>query len=111
MKNSDLSKPQMEGVQYCIRCCIPATQEGVKFDEMGICQACQSSEQKIHINWVEKDKELRKIFADAKAKAGNNYDCIVGISGGKDSTISIACADESLWNEAACSDAQSQLVQ
>lgn len=89
MGNTDLKKPQMEGVQYCIRCCIPATQEGVKFDEMGICQACQSSEQKIHINWVEKDKELRKIFAEAKAKAGNNYDCIVGISGGKDSTFQL----------------------
>lgn len=89
MKDKNYGKPQMEGIQYCIRCCIPSTQEGVKFDEMEICQACQSSEQKIHINWVEKEKELRKIFDDAKAKAGNNYDCIVPISGGKDSTFQL----------------------
>ena len=87
MNDDRYGKPEMEGVQYCIRCCIPATQEGVKFDELGICQACQSSEQKIHINWVEKEKELQKILDDAKAKAGNNYDCILPISGGKDSTF------------------------
>lgn len=89
MKDPNYGKPQMEGIQYCIRCCIPATQELVKFDEMGICQACQSSEQKIHIDWIEKEKELRKIFDEAKSKAGNNYDCIVPISGGKDSTFQL----------------------
>ena len=89
MNNENSGKPIMDGVQYCIRCCIPATQEGVKFDEMGICQACQSSEQKIHINWVEKEKELRNILKQAKANAGNNYDCIIPISGGKDSTFQL----------------------
>ncbi len=89
MKDKDYGKPQMEGVQYCIRCCIPSTQELVMFDEMGICQACQSSEQKIHINWVEKEKKLREILENAKAKAGSNYDCIVPISGGKDSTFQL----------------------
>ena len=66
---------------------IPESLEGVKFDEMGICQACQSSEQKIHINWVEREKKLREILETAKSKAGNNYDCILPISGGKDSTF------------------------
>lgn len=82
-------KPLMKGAQYCIRCCIPETQEGVKFDEMGICQACQSSEQKIHIDWRKKETELRQIFDAAKAAAGSNYDCIVPISGGKDSTFQL----------------------
>jgi N-acetyl sugar amidotransferase len=81
--------PLFPQLKYCARCCIPETQEGVRFDEMGICYACQSSEQKIHINWVEKEKELRKILEDAKSKAGNNYDCIVPISGGKDSTFQL----------------------
>ncbi|MEO8665768.1 MAG: N-acetyl sugar amidotransferase, partial [Ignavibacteria bacterium] len=89
MSNIDLSQPQLDGIQYCIRCCIPSTQELVKFDEMGICQACQSSEQKIHINWVEKENELKRILKEAKDKSGNNYDCIVPISGGKDSTFQL----------------------
>ena len=79
----------MDNVVYCTRCCMPETQEGIKFDEMGICQACQSSEQKIHINWIEREKDLSKILEDAKAKAGNNYDCIIPISGGKDSTFQL----------------------
>ncbi|MDD1667141.1 MAG: N-acetyl sugar amidotransferase [Methanomicrobiales archaeon] len=76
-------------LKYCSRCCMPETQEGITFDEMGICQACQSSEQKIHIDWVKREKALRKILSEAKAKAGDNYDCIVPISGGKDSTFQL----------------------
>jgi N-acetyl sugar amidotransferase len=68
---------------------MPETQEGLKFDELGICQACQSSEQKIHINWVERELELRRLLDSAKANAGNNYDCIVPISGGKDSVYQL----------------------
>ena len=76
-------------LQYCVRCCIPETQEGIAFDELGVCRACQSSEQKIHINWVEREKKLRAILEEAKAKAGTNYDCIIPISGGKDSTFQL----------------------
>jgi N-acetyl sugar amidotransferase len=68
---------------------MPETQEGLTFDELGICQACQSSEQKIHINWVERERVLRMLLEDAKARAGNNYDCIVPISGGKDSVYQL----------------------
>ena len=68
---------------------MPETQEGITFDEMGICQACQSSEQKIHINWIERGEKLRQILEDAKSKAGDNYDCIIPISGGKDSTFQL----------------------
>ncbi len=76
-------------LQYCVRCCIPQTQEGVIFDELGVCQACQSAEQKIHIDWTQREQVLRGILDNAKAKAGNNYDCIIPISGGKDSTFQL----------------------
>ncbi len=88
MKPDD-SRPLFDHLTYCTRCCIPETQEGVKFDEMGICQACQSSEQKIHIDWIEREKALERILEDAKRKAGTNYDCIIPISGGKDSTFQL----------------------
>jgi N-acetyl sugar amidotransferase len=68
---------------------MPETQEGITFDDMGVCQACQSSEQKIHLNWVERERRLRAILEQAKAAAGTNYDCIVPISGGKDSTFQL----------------------
>lgn len=81
------NEPLFPKLKYCTRCCMPETQEGITFDEMGICQACQSAEQKIHIDWVRREKELRKILEKAKAQAGNNYDCILPVSGGKDSTF------------------------
>jgi N-acetyl sugar amidotransferase len=85
MTRKKLNKPMFRNMKYCTRCCMPESQEGTVFDEMGICRACQSSEQKIHINWVEREKKLRSIFEEAKRKAGDNYDCIIPISGGKDS--------------------------
>jgi N-acetyl sugar amidotransferase len=87
--NAKKSGPLFSHLQYCTRCCIPETQAGVSFDEMGICKACQSSEQKVHINWTEREKQLRKILNNAKSKAGKNYDCIIPISGGKDSTFQL----------------------
>ncbi|MBU0689935.1 MAG: N-acetyl sugar amidotransferase [Gammaproteobacteria bacterium] len=85
MKVDEKSPQPIEGIRYCVRCCVPETQEGVQFDEMGICTACRSSEEKMHINWVEREKQLRKILEEAKAKAGTGYDCVLPISGGKDS--------------------------
>ena len=76
-------------LKYCVRCCIPQTQEGVVFDELGVCQACQSAEQKIHIDWAARERALRQLLDEAKARAGNNYDCIIPISGGKDSTFQL----------------------
>ncbi|WP_041674223.1 N-acetyl sugar amidotransferase [Sulfuricella denitrificans] len=64
---------------------MPETQEGVEFDEMGICTACRSSEEKMHIDWTVREKQLRTILEEAKAKSGNGYDCVLPISGGKDS--------------------------
>lgn len=72
-------------ITYCIRCCVPETQEGVQFDDMGVCTACRSSEEKMHIDWTVRERELRRILEDAKAKSGGGYDCILPISGGKDS--------------------------
>jgi N-acetyl sugar amidotransferase len=87
--DADPAGKPFQHLKYCVRCCIPETQEGVIFDELGVCQACQSAEQKIHIDWTEREKKLREILDAAKAKAGNNYDCIIPISGGKDSTFQL----------------------
>lgn len=88
MGAEDYGKPMFKGMHYCVRCCMPESNEGIKFDEMGICQACQSSEQKIHIDWVAREKELRKLLEHYKS-LNNDYDCLVPISGGKDSTFQL----------------------
>lgn len=79
----------LKELNYCTRCCMPQTQEGLVYDEMGVCRACISSEQKMHIDWSDREKVLREILEDAKKTAGNNYDCIIPISGGKDSVFQL----------------------
>ena len=79
----------IKGIQYCIRCCIPETQEGTDFDEIGICTACRSSEDKMHINWEDREKKLRETLEYYKKHSGTNYDCMVPISGGKDSIFQL----------------------
>lgn len=88
MNPSTYGQPLFRNMRYCVRCCMPESNEGIQFDEMGICQACQSAEHKIRINWVEREKELRGILDKYKA-LNNDYDCIIPISGGKDSTFQL----------------------
>lgn len=88
MVEVDYGQPMFRGLKYCVRCCMPESNEGIKFDEMGICQACQSTEQKIHIDWTARERELRELLEHYKG-LNNDYDCIVPISGGKDSTFQL----------------------
>ncbi len=89
MGMNDYGKPLYDTLRYCTRCCMPETNEGIQFDEMGVCQACQSAEQKIRISWVEREAKLRELLEHYRSRSGNNYDCIVPISGGKDSTFQL----------------------
>lgn len=78
-------------MRYCKRCVQPDTRPGIYFDENGVCGAClyQDSIEGI-INWNQRQRELREIAAWAKKKAEENscnYDCAIGVSGGKDSTF------------------------
>jgi len=75
----------IQGIRYCTKCIMPETVEGTEFDERGYCKTCVSQEQKQKIDWKAREIALKEILEDAKAKSGNNYDCIVPISGGKDS--------------------------
>lgn len=76
-------------LDYCSRCCMPSTNESDDFDVFGVCKACRSSEQKMRINWEARQQKLKRIIDEAKEKSGNNYDCVVPISGGKDSAFQL----------------------
>ena len=91
-KWNNLIKSTSEGVglyensiRYCSRCCLPETMEGIEFDDFGICTPCRSSEEKMHINWEEKEKTISDIFDQNKSDI--YYDCMLPMSGGKDSTF------------------------
>jgi len=73
-------------MKYCKNCLQPDTRPGIKFDENGICPACNYFESLQHVDWDERRKELQEIVDFGKANNHSGYDCIIGVSGGKDST-------------------------
>ena len=91
MSNSHGSPPFPQ-LKYCQRCCMPDTTEGIGFDELGICKACRASEEKMRIDWKKREQVLAKMLDHAKENAGDNYDCMVPISGGKDSAFALQAA-------------------
>ncbi|OGY45520.1 MAG: flagellin modification protein, PseA [Candidatus Buchananbacteria bacterium RIFCSPHIGHO2_01_FULL_44_11] len=74
-------------LKYCKKCVMPNTKPDLNFDEDGVCDACRSAERKAQaIDWSARKKEFEEIIQRYKSKDGKNYDCIVPVSGGKDST-------------------------
>lgn len=72
-------------MRYCTRCVMPNTKPGVFLDHRGLCNACRSQEKKKNVDWVERRRELEKITDDIKNNNNSAYDCLVPVSGGKDS--------------------------
>ena len=74
-------------MKYCKKCLYPNTKPQLQFDERGICSACNNHKLKDEVNWVKKKEDLLLILEKYRSKNGNNYDCIIPVSGGKDSTF------------------------
>ena len=73
-------------MKYCKKCLQTNTRPGIKFDEQGICPACNYHFSLHDVDWDERFKELESIIAFGKSNNHSGYDCIIGVSGGKDST-------------------------
>lgn len=74
---------------YCKKCLMPSTKPDLHLDEEGVCNACRSFEKRGEVNWESRRKELETVLAKYRQKDGANYDCIVPVSGGKDSTYQV----------------------
>lgn len=66
----------------CNRCILPETFPGINFDEQGVCNYCNNSEP-MRVFGEEKLAETLSRYRNM----GHEYDCIVPISGGRDSTF------------------------
>ena len=73
-------------IKYCKNCVYPETKPDLSLDENGICDACRYTDVKDTTDWNARRKELEEIFNEFKNKDGSNYDCVIPVSGGKDST-------------------------
>lgn len=74
---------------YCKRCVMPDTKPDIHLDEECICNACRSYEQRNEVDWSARQTELLKILEKYRRPEGSNWDCIVPVSGGKDSTYQV----------------------
>lgn len=69
---------------YCRRCVLPETRPGVKLDAEGICSGCRYAERKREMDWKERSGAFAEVVRAAKAR-NRPYDCVIPVSGGKDS--------------------------
>jgi N-acetyl sugar amidotransferase len=73
-------------MRYCKKCLQTDTRPGIRFDTSGICPACNYYQSLQQTDWEERRKELEDIVGFGRANNHSGYDCIIGVSGGKDST-------------------------
>jgi len=71
-------------LKHCKKCGMPDSRPGSIFDVECICQACHNYEERKSVDWEERENELRKL-CDKYRKTDGSYDCIIPVSGGKDS--------------------------
>lgn len=73
-------------MRYCTRCLYPENHPlNLVFDDQGVCSGCRVHEEKDELDWSEREDVLDEIFAQYKNKSGANYDCIIPVSGARDS--------------------------
>lgn len=75
-------------MKYCIRCVMPSTKPDLHIDEAGVCNACKSYASRAEVDWDVRKTELLSIL-DKYRNSNGNWDCIVPVSGGKDSTYQV----------------------
>ncbi|MGA2852573.1 MAG: N-acetyl sugar amidotransferase [Verrucomicrobiota bacterium] len=76
-------------LKYCKRCVMPDTKPDLLIDAEGICNACRAYEQRKVVDWAARRMELDALLEKYRRRAGGNWDCIVPVSGGKDSTFQV----------------------
>lgn len=74
---------------YCKKCIIPSTRPNNIIGDDGICNACKAQGYIEQVNWPEREQMFRELVKEVKAMK-REYDCLIPVSGGKDSTWQVA---------------------
>jgi len=78
-------------IQVCSRCIMDTTDPDITFDEQGVCCHCRAYDRRAAAELTASEHRKRKweeIVATIKAQGkGKEYDCVIGVSGGVDSTM------------------------
>jgi len=79
-------------IRYCSKCLYPVISVNLMLNDDGVCNACLVQEEFNQITeefWRKKAERFKELAEKAKQKSTSNYDCIVPVSGGKDSYFQV----------------------
>lgn len=87
-----------ENYQICSSCIMDTTDANIRFDDNGVCDHCNNVEKNVKPNWHVDDKGYQQLMKAAdnirKEGIGKDFDCIIGLSGGLDSSYTAYVAKE-----------------
>ena len=96
MSNPMIKSRSKRPYQICKCCVLDTTDEDIVFDSKGVCMRCNEYKERIEPEWNHgkgHEKELKELITDIKKSGeGKKYDCILGLSGGLDSTYMLHLA-------------------
>jgi N-acetyl sugar amidotransferase len=76
-------------IKYCKICFLPSTKPDLYFDNDGECAACIAFGARKEVDWSHREREFYEIIARIRSTSESKWDCIVPVSGGKDSTAQV----------------------
>jgi N-acetyl sugar amidotransferase len=83
-------------MKWCASCVLPDTRPDLQIGPDGICNACRTHARRTDIDWGARARAFEAVAARAKARA-TSYDCLIPVSGGKDSTWQVVtCLEHGL---------------
>jgi N-acetyl sugar amidotransferase len=87
-QKKEINSKQKGVMRYCVRCVLPDTKPDLFIDEEGVCHACRNYENRKEVNWDSRKSELLEVLKKYQ-RNGAHWDCIIPVSGGKDSTFQV----------------------
>lgn len=72
--------------KYCTRCVYTSSSAvPLAFDDAGVCSGCRTALQRTDVDWDARRSRFERLIEEHRSQDGSNYDCIIPVSGGKDS--------------------------
>jgi len=76
----------MNKIIWCKNCVLPNTRPNITINSSGVCNACINHKNKDFIDWKKRFFLLKKLIKKIKQSSKSRFDCLLPVSGGKDST-------------------------